>query len=452
MRLKPLKFVILATVSTAAVYLLLTPFLFPRSIEAITNAPVAVVRASIDGRFGRTPIVAGEMIHQGSMVGSIANGRANGTFLLELHNDRALLAATVNALDQQLKLLSDRRSDLESLIARSRENLLERLRSQLREQQIRVKGLAVDHVLLVGEAARQGQLLARNVSTGVRVETAQQTAEIARLKAEAERERAVHMAWQVEAVSKSLIFDLDGSITSARIRMDEIDEKLLLLRSERLSKSEKLAEVEGSIRREQQRIELLGKADLVAPITGKVWQVPVADDEFVKEGEPLLEIVNCAAQVVTATVSERTFNRLEIGQPVEFLSEGDGRRQRGTIIQAHGPASRVNATRFAIRPAATESKEFRIVAQLAGEPPAAAMQSAGTHAGDRCSIGRTGKMFFEPRFPMVLDQIVTTGRGWWDTTMQVVMTELRKSERNQDASRRISRSVHSAPQAARDAI
>lgn len=444
MRLKPLKLALAATVSTAAVYLLLTPFLFPRSIEAITNAPVAVVRASIDGRFGRPPIVAGEIIHQGSTVGSIANGRANGTFLLELHNDRALLSATVNAIDQQLKLLSERRGDLEGLITKSRDNLLERLRSQLREQQIKVKGLTVDHKLLLGEAARQNQLMARNVAAGVKVETAQQNAEIARLKMEAERERAVHMSWQVEAVSQSLIFDLDGSITSARIRMDEIDEKLLLLRSERSSKAEKLAEVEGSIRREQQRIELLGKAELVAPITGKIWQVPVAADEFVKEGEPLLEIVNCSAQVVTATVSERTFNRLEIGQPVEFLSEGDGRRQAGTIIQAHGPASRVNATRFAIRPAATETKEFRIVAQLAADTQPVSV--------DKCSIGRTGKMFFEPRFPVVFDQVVAIGRSWWGATAQAVMAELKKSERNQDASRRMSGAVHSAIPAPRGAI
>ncbi len=403
MRVNPVKFLGVFAVVSGGCYLAFVPYIFPRSIEAITNAPVAVVRASIDGRFGRAPISAGDMISQGKVVGAISNARANGTFLIEMQNDRALLAATVSAVDRQIALLRERREELSTLVAKSRENLIERLRSQLREQRIRVEGLKVDHKLLREEAGRQSQLAARQVTTSVKVDTANQTAAVARLKMEAEGERAVHLAWQVQAAENGLIFDLDGSITSARLRIDEIDEKLYVLTSERQSKYEKLTEVEGAVRREAQRIELLGKAALVAPISGRVWQVPPTDDEFVKEGEPLLEIVNCAAVVVTATVSERTFNRLDIGQPVEFVPENDGPRQTGMIIQAHGPASRVDASRFAIRPASSESKEFRIVAHLDGT-------GHGTEEG--CRVGRTGKMFFQARYPAMIDQLVVKAGEW----------------------------------------
>lgn len=396
------KVAVLAILLVAAIYLVFMPLIFPRSIEAITNAPVTVVRASIDGSFTRASATVGSVVRTGEPVGRIVNDRADEKFLLELQNSRALLDSTVRALDDQIARLTVRRDNLAGIVEKSRDNLIARLESKLREQTFRVGGLAVGLALQEADAERKARLAKKKVVAAVNSDNADKTAEVARLTLDAEREQLKQLELQVLAARTDLFFDEDGSLANARLRIDEIEELLTRLTSEEMSKRLELAEVEASIGRERRRLEALAAADLTAPVSGRIWQVAAMNSEFVQEGDPVLEVVNCATSLVTATVSERTFNRLEIGQAVEFVAEADGRSQRGQIVQSYGPESRVDAARFAVRPAVTETKEFRIVAEL---DPAADPQ-AGT-----CTVGRTGKLFFKPRYEESLSRSI---HAFWD--------------------------------------
>jgi multidrug resistance efflux pump len=117
-----------------------------------------------------------------------------------------------------------------------------------------------------------------------------------------------------------------------------------------------------------------------------MWQRTVHRGDFAEKGQPIATLVDCNSLVVTATVTERTFNRLNFGDSAMFKLTGAGTRYEGSIIQLIGPSTRVNGSGFAIAPSEDSgSEEFRVVVEL----PELSRQLAET-----CDIGRTGIVSF----------------------------------------------------------
>jgi hypothetical protein len=103
--------------------------------------------------------------------------------------------------------------------------------------------------------------------------------------------------------------------------------------------------------------------------------------------------------MVTATVSETTFNGIAVGQRVIFTPEGEQTRLPYRIIEARGPASGSSLISYAIHPFSKATREFQIVARFQGD------ERAGPQA---CNLGRTGKLMFEPRAPGWITQVFRT--------------------------------------------
>lgn len=391
-----------AAVVVGAVCLALAPFVFPRSTEAITNSPIVFVRSSINGRVSLGPVAAGDMIKQGDRIGQVVNPLTIKTFLMELENDRALLNATETALDRQIQLMEASRTELTAMLEQSRKGMVARLQSQEREQQLRVQLLEIEYDQLATESERQAQLASSNPAMNAGLEAARQAANSGRLRLQVERERAIQMSLQARAAENRLIFESDGSMTILRVHLDELDTKLAALAAERRVTVHKLTQLEDSLRREAERVEFASRADLLAPVSGRIWQVPAATNVFVKEGDEILAIANCAQAMITATVSETTFNGLRVGQHADFIPEGETQRMRGTIVEARGPASGAPLISFAIQPQPKGTKEFQVVA-LVHAPPQQDAQN--------CNLGRTGKLVFESRFPQWLTGLFTSAKA-----------------------------------------
>jgi len=119
---------------------------------------------------------------------------------------------------------------------------------------------------------------------------------------------------------------------------------------------------------------------LTAPIDGNLWTVQAATGEYVRKGQELFSLVDCASAVVTATVSDRDFNELRLGDPVRFRVAGSGQTYGGRIAKL-GLTSLDRS--FAIAP---QDSRRQVVVQLAE------LQHNTT---DRCAVGRTGEVVFE---------------------------------------------------------
>ncbi|MCY1669040.1 HlyD family efflux transporter periplasmic adaptor subunit [Rhizobium sp. SL86] len=412
MKSKIIRYTIVWSVVLAASYFAVSPILFPRSIEAIINAPIEVVRAPIDGRVSARSVRAGEFLASGTRVASIANERVDEKFLLEMNNSIVASRAEMLSLDNQILRLKSQLDDLRDLIAMSSGSAVERLQSQYRQKQIDAAALATERDLLIEEAQRAERLAHQQIKSGSEAIRARREADIAAFRTEIAREEAAELLLRIEAVKARLITDFDSSMSSLRIRESEMTERLEEKRNERDAVALSVAQFEKSARAEALRTERLRQVELTAPVGGRVWQIAMTDSEFVQEGDTLIEVANCAAEVVTATVTERIFNTIRVGQPIDFVAESDRIRRPGVIIQASGPASRVDEVRYAIRSSANEKKEFRIAVRL----------DQAENDPDVCSIGRTGKILFRSRLGDEVELLSVAIKGWigkmWLTTAQ----------------------------------
>ena len=121
---------------------------------------------------------------------------------------------------------------------------------------------------------------------------------------------------------------------------------------------------------------------MAAPIDGNLWTVQAASGEYVRKGQELFTVLDCSTVVVTASVSERDYNELRLGDPVRFRVAGSGREYSGAVSKL-GLTS--TGRSFAIAP---EERRHQVAVQLAG------LQDSDS---DRCAVGRTGEVVFEAR-------------------------------------------------------
>lgn len=64
----------------------------------------------------------------------------------------------------------------------------------------------------------------------------------------------------------------------------------------------------------------------------------VGPGEYVNKGQDLLRVLNCSHPIVSASVDERVYNRLEVGSPATFQPLQDGKAYHGTVINLTGAA------------------------------------------------------------------------------------------------------------------
>ena len=84
---------------------------------------------------------------------------------------------------------------------------------------------------------------------------------------------------------------------------------------------------------EQKRLAARSTASLAAPIDGNLWTVHAASGEYVRKGQELFTVLDCSTLVVTASVSERDYNEMRLGDPVRFRVSGSNREYSGTITK-----------------------------------------------------------------------------------------------------------------------
>jgi len=131
---------------------------------------------------------------------------------------------------------------------------------------------------------------------------------------------------------------------------------------------------------ERKRLAARSSASLAAPIDGNLWTVQAASGEYVRKGQELFTVLDCSTVVVTASVSERDYNELRLGDPVRFRVSGSGRDYSGTVSKLGLTAT---GRSFAIAP---EERRHQVAVQL-----------ADLQDSDRCAVGRTGEVVFEGR-------------------------------------------------------
>jgi multidrug resistance efflux pump len=354
------------------------------STEAVVNARLISLRAPIEGEIEQAPMgvnIGSELI-PGQTVLRIVNSRADRSRLADLRrlidqlsNDREGIRARIaelttlhNDLSNQVRIFQDGR--LRQLTERAAE-----LRSELAAARIN-RDTAAKALARVEPMVGSGSITAATLEKYTR--EARVTAETY-LTVE---HRLAALDVELQAARQgTFIGDSYNDRPRSSQRVDEVSQRLGELNADLRERDARLLTLRKELGEETKRYEENSAAELVAPVTSRVWEMLTAPGESVVRGQDLVRLLDCSGVVVTAAVGEGVYNRLYIGQSAGFRLRGDTTAYAGRIISLTG-VSAANAN-FAILPSALAKEPFRVTVKL-----------ADLDLASQCKVGRTGRVTF----------------------------------------------------------
>jgi len=156
-------------------------------------------------------------------------------------------------------------------------------------------------------------------------------------------------------------------LTEARSRLEAIDVRLV---------------------DEDARLALLSNASLTAPSDGLLWEILADDGEVVQRGQDILKLMLCDTALVTLSVPVNVYNLLRVGQSAKFRLDGTEALYDGTITRIAGSGAETIYRNLAVAPSIKHLERYDI---------ALLVPELRENSTLRCTVGQTGRVFFEAR-------------------------------------------------------
>lgn len=354
------------------------------SVEAVVNSRLVTLRTPIDGQvvLVTNPSAERGMVEQGTPVLRIVNSRGARVRLDDLRRQRARLENERPSLAAKLAAAQTAQNDLGRQAAQFREGRIRQLEARLAENEaiIDVANARLEEATAAVERA-SSLIRSGGVSS---VELARLTRErtVADRNVHAAQRRRDAMQIELAAAREgSYLGDSYNDRPSSVQRQEEMKQRADTLTADLAQVDAELGWLSGEIASEEVRFANQSEALIKLPVAGRIWEIMTAAGEDVRAGQPLARILDCSATVVTANVTERVYNRLQIGAPALFRPADGSEEVSGTIVNLTGAAGVV--ANLAISPDVLSKEPYRVtvsVPQLSG--------------GD-CKVGRTGRVIFD---------------------------------------------------------
>lgn len=349
------------------------------SANAYINAQIVTVRSDRAGKISLPPRTLGSSVLMGETLAKVVNLSVDSSRLNDLELERAHKAAEVASMSRRLEVHKEVLAGLRNRSSMFRAFRVEEARIRLTRAQRRLAVLQERNSLQSQgpeAAAWVVEPFAREPdSYELALEHAHEEVEISEIVLEA-AERGVFLG------------DGYNDAPSAEQHATKLSSEIQL-QAATLQQLE--AQYEALVERlglEKLRVEEL-QVDLIrAPASGTIWELIATNEVRVERGDPILRIVDCSSTIVSLSVSEMTYNSLKIGDDASFRFNNDRRVFKGTITRLSGSGAKKIYDTLAVVPGLRHLERFDVtvsVPELASEPELA------------CAIGRTGRVFFEPR-------------------------------------------------------
>ncbi|MBC8048573.1 MAG: HlyD family efflux transporter periplasmic adaptor subunit, partial [Chitinophagales bacterium] len=202
-----------------------------------------------------------------------------------------------------------------------------------------------------GEAAylRAKDLSTRGIQTAALFEKAQSNYETSQKDIEVAEQKVAYLNVELESARNGTFLGdsyNDAPYSTQRIReldlrLDEIDAELDYLQ-------ERQKQLQGQINEENIRLSRMTGAEIASPASGLVWDYRAESGETVQRGQELLRVVDCDTVIVSASVSERLYNRLKTGDAAQFRLLGENVVYNATITRLAGSGAQTRYENFAI--------------------------------------------------------------------------------------------------------
>ena len=348
------------------------------SRDAVINARVAVIRAPIDGIATATVTTPGMAIKTGEAIGRVEDPLADDARLAQLEREASAAELERDSLPRRLTDLERARGEAAAQAEAYRLGRVRQLELRTEEARANLDAAAAREADAKAVVGRGAALHARGFQSDEAQEKARYAQEVEDQAVIAARMRLDALAVELDAARTGTFLgdsynDAPSSLQRARelaLRITETQAAIDEMRRKSQAVQSQLAD-------ERDRLAAHSKAVLTAPVEGQLWTVLAAPGEYVRKGQDLLTVLDCSTMIVTASVSDRDYNELHLGDPVRFRVSGTDREYAGRIVKLGG------STAFAIP---FDPGSHQIVAAI---PKLAASSEDG------CAVGRTGEVIFE---------------------------------------------------------
>lgn len=370
MRMRFTRLIIGFLIIVVAIAIIASEQLAGASADAVINAPVTTIRAPIAGTLTSQRRPLGSAVKSGEPLGSLQDQLVDGIRLDDLTRERAAALAEVARIRQSKEAV---RGALEVATERTRSYTRERLR------QLDAAARSSASLKELAESRMDAQpSLNSHVSP-----------RIAELEQEDARQRALAADIELEAARQGVFLgDAYNDAPFSEQRSADLSLRLSLLEAELKSAEASAAAIDERISAERLRINRLGSAELLSNVDGRVWEVLAVSGEVLQRGQDVFRLIDCEAAIVTLSVSEGVYNRLQLGDSAVFRASSDGRSFAGTITRLAGSGAETVYRNLAVAPSERHLQRYDVTLlspSLREDPDL------------RCAVGRTGRVFFEAR-------------------------------------------------------
>ena len=362
------------------------------SAEAVVNARVITLRAPIEGDVTMAAAATdiGSTFRNNEEILTIRNRRADYSHLDSLRRERDQLGTAISALEAKKQLLEQNLVELSEQQENFRVGRITQLDQRIREIDADLAATEAQHDMALQTLTRASALRKTDAVSQAYLDKALQDERVTKNTIQSLTERRKGSMVELEAARKFIfIGDSYNDTPQSAQRKMEVALELADVRARLEGSKAELAVLMTRIDAETRRNEELSSASIRSTVNGRVWEILTAPGEHVNTGQDLMRLLDCGSAMVTASVSETTYQKLRIGQNATFQPRGGGKELHGRIVGLNGLA-------------AVSSNSAIQQSMLAREPYHVTLNFPGLTEGAECQIGRSGLVKFDTSSPGAL--------------------------------------------------
>jgi multidrug resistance efflux pump len=298
------------------------------STNAVISTNLISLRTPIEGTVTGLPNRVGSMVTRGALIAHIENPRVNDEHLVDLRAHLLRAVAELKSAEANRAALLKLQADLVRRDAVHTKVNSERLASLVDEADKVMAALTAKQAQAQNDVDRRLPLEASGIVA---------KAEMHRLRSTLEAARLAALRTEAKAAAQGVLTGNTGGTDKSYSaqRADEIAIELSTLDKTVATLNAEVSETKSRLVAEQNRIDLLRSADIVAPSAGMIWRLGAANGERLGIGDMAAEIVDCDAPFLLVALPQNRFSDVEIAGVVQFRLSGERTEHTGTLCFRH---------------------------------------------------------------------------------------------------------------------
>ncbi len=382
-----------------ALYAIVGEQLAGTSASAVINAQVTVLRAPLDGEVAFAVRGLGTRLDAGEAVATVVDPRPDDARVVELERAASAAEAEQQRLEELASVLSESHRRFERQAEAYMGGRVRQLEARIAETQA-VMEAGLSKLREADATMRRSADLSRTgVQSVVDLGRSRSAYEVAAQEVEASRNRLRYLAVELDAARQGVfIGDSYSDSPYSQQRARELAARLAELRTDIDERRRRIELLRSQIDDERVRAARFKEARINAPTPSILWELVAGPGEYVRRAQDVARLVDCTTTMVTATVRESLYNRLRVGDRVQFRLLGTNEVFPGTVSRLAGSGAESIYRSLAIGPSAEQLKRFDV---------ALVVPSLGSSPELACAVGRTGRVVFASRPLDFIRQVMT---------------------------------------------